>query len=53
MQVINSDIVGPVNYDLSSLQLAVAEKQLELPQSSKTAIPVVLSFPNKQTNKYN
>ncbi|KRT86612.1 hypothetical protein AMK59_340, partial [Oryctes borbonicus] len=52
LQIINSDVIGSTNYDLSAIQLAVAEKQLELPQTCKTAIPVVLSFPNKQTNSY-
>ncbi|KAI4467936.1 hypothetical protein MML48_2g00007961 [Holotrichia oblita] len=51
-QIINSDVIGQTNYDLSSIQLAVAEKQIELPQSCKTAIPVVLSFPSKQVNGY-
>ncbi|KAK9751765.1 CCR4-NOT transcription complex subunit 11 [Popillia japonica] len=51
-QIINSDVIGQTNYDLSSIQLAVAEKQIELPQSCKTAIPVVLSFPSKQINGY-
>ncbi|GJQ65941.1 hypothetical protein Trydic_g4039 [Trypoxylus dichotomus] len=52
LQVINSDVIGSSNYDLSAIQLAAAEKQLELPQTCKTAIPVVISFPNKQNNSY-
>lgn len=51
-QIINSDITGPTNIDLSAIQLTVAEKQSELSHTSRSAIPAVLSFPDKQTNTY-
>ncbi|KAF2900691.1 hypothetical protein ILUMI_05494 [Ignelater luminosus] len=51
-QIINSDIVGPTNIDLSALQLTIAEKQSELPHTCRSSIPAVLSFPEKQTNSY-
>lgn len=37
--------------DFSSIQLALAEKQSELPQTCKTGIPVILSMPEKQSNR--
>ncbi|XP_044265183.1 CCR4-NOT transcription complex subunit 11 [Tribolium madens] len=51
-QIINSD-VGNVqtNFDFSVVQLLLAEKQSELPQTCKTGIPVILSLPEK-TNNY-
>lgn len=51
-QIINSDVTGPTNIDLSAIQLALAEKQSELSHASQSAIPAVLSFPEKQNNTY-
>ncbi|KAF5308182.1 hypothetical protein FQR65_LT06362 [Abscondita terminalis] len=51
-QIINSDVVGPSNIDLSALQLALAEKQSELPHTCRSAIPAIIPFPEKQTNSY-
>ncbi|XP_018334116.1 CCR4-NOT transcription complex subunit 11 [Agrilus planipennis] len=47
LQIINSDNVGPINIDLSAIQLAIAEKQSELPQTCRSAIPAILPFPEK------
>lgn len=43
---------SPPNTDLSNIQLALAEKQSELPQTCKSGISVVLHVPVKQTNTY-
>lgn len=51
-QIINSDTVGPSNIDLSACQLSIAEKQSKLPHTCRSAIPAVVSFPEKQTNSY-
>lgn len=44
-------MVGPTNVDLSALQLTVAENQSQLPRTCRSAIPGVLSLPEKQTNR--
>ncbi|KAK4885216.1 hypothetical protein RN001_001487 [Aquatica leii] len=51
-QIINSDNVAPTNIDLSAIQLALAEKQSELPHTCRSVIPAVIPFPEKQTNSY-
>lgn len=51
-QIINSDIVGPINIDLSAVQLALAEKQSELSHVCRSGIPAVIAFPDKVTNSY-
>lgn len=40
------------NVDFSTIQLTLAEKQSELPQTCKTGIPVIVSMPEKSTNRY-
>ncbi|KAG5875789.1 hypothetical protein JTB14_023537 [Gonioctena quinquepunctata] len=52
LQVVNSDTQPPSNVDFSSIQLSLAEKQSELPQTCKSGIPVILSLPEKTTNTY-
>ncbi|XP_023028985.2 CCR4-NOT transcription complex subunit 11 [Leptinotarsa decemlineata] len=52
LQVVNSDASPQGNFDFSSIQLALAEKQSELPQMCKNGIPVILSIPEKSTNSY-
>ncbi|KAJ8909619.1 hypothetical protein NQ315_004981, partial [Exocentrus adspersus] len=49
-QIISSDNPTQLNIDFSSIQLALAEKQSELPQICKTGIPVILSIPERSTN---
>lgn len=39
------------NVDFSGIQLALAEKQSELPHTCKTGIPIIISMPEKQTNR--
>ncbi|CAG9837782.1 unnamed protein product [Diabrotica balteata] len=51
-QIVNSDVPSQVNADFSAIQLTLAEKQSELPQTCKTGIPVVLSLPEKNYNSY-
>ncbi|KAB0804306.1 hypothetical protein PPYR_01277 [Photinus pyralis] len=51
-QIINSDIVGPANIDLSAIQLALAEKQSELSHICRSGIPAVIAYPEKVTNSY-
>ncbi|KAF5303630.1 hypothetical protein FQA39_LY09877 [Lamprigera yunnana] len=51
-QIINSDVVGPTNIDLSAIQLTTSEKQSELPYTCRSAIPAVIALPEKQTNSY-
>ncbi|XP_066142652.1 CCR4-NOT transcription complex subunit 11 [Euwallacea fornicatus] len=50
-QVINSDTPPKNSVDLSALRLSLAEKQLELPMTSKSGIPVIFSLPDKTANK--
>jgi hypothetical protein len=51
-QIINSDLGSfQTNIDFSEVELLLAEKQSELPQTCKTGIPVILSLPEK-TNSY-
>jgi hypothetical protein len=50
-QIINSDLGSfQTNIDFSEVELLLAEKQSELPQTCKTGIPVILSLPEK-TNR--
>lgn len=51
-QIVNSDGAPHVNVDFSSIQLTLAEKQSELPQTCKAGIPVILSLPEKTSNSY-
>lgn len=51
-QVINSETINAPTVDLAAVQLAMAEKQSELPQSCKAGIPVILSTPITNTNLY-
>ncbi|KAJ8978713.1 hypothetical protein NQ317_015961 [Molorchus minor] len=51
-QIINSDAPSHTKVDFSSIQLTLAEKQSELPQTCKTGIPVILSLPEKSSNSY-
>lgn len=52
MQIIHSDVDSPSHIDLSSIQLTLAEKQSELPHICRSGIPVILSVPEKQSNRY-
>ncbi|CAH0550764.1 unnamed protein product [Brassicogethes aeneus] len=52
IQIINSDCPVQQNFDFSSIQLTLAEKQSELPQTCKSGIPVLISFPEKNVNSY-
>ncbi|XP_018572013.2 CCR4-NOT transcription complex subunit 11 [Anoplophora glabripennis] len=52
LQILNSDTSPHTNIDFSLIQLSVAEKQSELPQTYKTGIPVILSIPEKTSNSY-
>ncbi|CAH1175759.1 unnamed protein product [Phaedon cochleariae] len=52
MQIVNADVQPSNIVDFSSIQLTLAEKQSELPQSCKTGIPVILPLPEKSTNNY-
>ncbi|XP_056648630.1 CCR4-NOT transcription complex subunit 11 [Diorhabda sublineata] len=52
VQIVNSDAPTQVNADFSNIQLILAEKQSELPQTCKIGIPVILSLPEKSTNCY-
>ncbi|KAJ8948131.1 hypothetical protein NQ318_008484 [Aromia moschata] len=51
-QIVNSDNPPQSKVDFSSIQLTLAEKQSELPQTCKTGIPVILSLPEKASNSY-
>ncbi|KAJ3650244.1 hypothetical protein Zmor_021942 [Zophobas morio] len=50
-QVVNADVGNFQAADFSMIELLLAEKQSELPQTCKTGIPIILSLPEK-TNNY-
>ncbi|VEN39845.1 unnamed protein product [Callosobruchus maculatus] len=52
VQVINADTPQQTMTDFSMIQLLLAEKQSELPQTCKTGIPVIVSLPEKLSNSY-
>ncbi|CAH1991513.1 unnamed protein product [Acanthoscelides obtectus] len=52
VQVINADPPQHSPTDFSMIQLLLAEKQSELPQTCKTGIPVIVSLPEKGSNSY-
>lgn len=52
VQIVNSDVPSQVTPDFSTIELALAEKLSELPQTCKMAIPVILSLPEKTSNSY-
>ncbi|XP_017781648.1 PREDICTED: CCR4-NOT transcription complex subunit 11 [Nicrophorus vespilloides] len=49
-QILSSDNGQTLTLDLSAMQLTLAEKQSELPHTCKSAIPVILSYPEKSQN---
>lgn len=53
MQIIHAEVPQQMpNVDFSAIQLTLAEKQSELPQTCKTGIPVIISMPEKSSNRY-
>ncbi|GAB6033606.1 CCR4-NOT transcription complex subunit 11, variant 2 [Chamberlinius hualienensis] len=49
-QILSMEVMDNPNYDISWLQIELAEKQSELPHTSKTGIPVVLPDPEPKPN---
>ncbi|KAL1493575.1 hypothetical protein ABEB36_009276 [Hypothenemus hampei] len=50
-QITNLDISPKSKSDFSALRLSLAEKLIELPHTSKSGIPVILSLPDKNQQK--
>ncbi|CAG2059678.1 unnamed protein product [Timema podura] len=47
-QVLSSELGSYHNVDITGIQLALAERQSELPHTSRAAIPVILSDPDNR-----
>ncbi|XP_030762670.1 CCR4-NOT transcription complex subunit 11-like isoform X1 [Sitophilus oryzae] len=50
LHIISSDVPSSPNADFSAVRLSLAEKQSEWPKTCKSAIPVILSLPDKTAN---